>query len=195
MQICCDNIQYIVGNCVIYCINNIRIVKVSIITASYNSAQTIGDTMRSVMIQTWSDIEYIVVDGASTDGTQDVIRQNEALFDGRLKWVSEQDGGIYDAMNKGIQMATGDVVGILNSDDYFTSSDVIERMVKAFDDPKVDAVFISFTTMNQISVCAITVRGPSVHYGSVSALCLLIRHSTAVERCLRRQASIKLIIR
>ena len=58
--------------------------------------------MRSVMIQTWSDIEYIVVDGASTDGTQDVIRQNEALFDGRLKWVSEQDGGIYDAMNQAV---------------------------------------------------------------------------------------------
>ena len=133
--------QYIASNCVVYCVNSIRIVKVSIITVSYNSAKTIGDTMQSVFKQTYSDIEYIVVDGASTDGTQDVIRQNEPLFDGRLKWISEKDGGIYDAMNKGIQMATGDVVGILNSDDYFTSSDVIERMVKAFDDPKVDAVY------------------------------------------------------
>ena len=122
-------------------VNNVRIVKVSIVTASYNSVQTIGDTIQSVSRQTYSNIEYIVVDGASTDGTQDVIRQNEALLDGRLKWISEKDGGIYDAMNKGIQMATGDVVGILNSDDYFTSSDVIERMVKAFDDPKIDAVY------------------------------------------------------
>ena len=118
-----------------------RIVKVSIVTATYNSARTLGDTMKSVLKQTYPDIEYIVVDGSSTDNTKDVIRQYEPQFSGRLKWVSEKDGGIYDAMNKGIRMATGDIVGILNSDDYFTGDDVIERMVVNFDDPNIDAVY------------------------------------------------------
>ncbi len=118
-----------------------RLVKVSIVTATYNSARTLGDTMKSVLKQTYPDIEYIVVDGSSTDNTKDVIRQYEPQFSGRLKWVSEKDGGIYDAMNKGIRMATGDIVGILNSDDYFTGDDVIERMVVNFDAPNIDAVY------------------------------------------------------
>ena len=115
--------------------------KVSIITATYNSGQTLGDTMKSVLGQTYYDIEYIVVDGASKDNTIDVIHQYESQFEGRLKWISEKDNGIYDAMNKGIRMATGDVVGILNSDDYFTSEDVIEQMVSAFSNAKIDAVY------------------------------------------------------
>lgn len=115
--------------------------KVSIVTAAYNSARTLGDAMKSVLSQTYHDIEYIVIDGSSTDTTVSVIQKYEPLFEGRLKWVSEKDGGIYDAMNKGIQMATGDVVGILNSDDYFTSCDVIERMVAAFEDQSLDAVY------------------------------------------------------
>ena len=115
--------------------------KVSIITATYNSGQTLGDTMKSVLGQTYYDIEYIVVDGASKDNTIDVIQQYESQFEGRLKWISEKDNGIYDAMNKGIRMATGDVVGILNSDDYFTSEDVIEQMVSAFSNAKIDAVY------------------------------------------------------
>ena len=106
--------------------------KVSIITVTYNSCQTLGDAIESVLRQTYRDIEYIIVDGASTDDTQNVIRRYEDAFEGRMKWVSEKDRGIYDAMNKGIKMATGDVVGILNSDDYFTSDDVIERMVPVY---------------------------------------------------------------
>ena len=114
--------------------------KVSIITAAYNSAQTIEDTVRSVLEQTYSNIEYIVVDGGSTDGSLDVVRKFEQQFSGRMKWISEKDHGIYDAMNKGIRMATGDVVGILNSDDYFTSKDVLERMVHTFD-KGLDAIY------------------------------------------------------
>ena len=114
--------------------------KVSIITVTYNSAQTLVDAMKSVLEQTYHDIEYIIVDGASTDSTIDIIRQYELQFKNRLKWISEKDDGIYDAMNKGIQLATGDVVGVLNSDDYFTSSDVIARMVAAFRDG-ADAVY------------------------------------------------------
>ena len=114
--------------------------KVSIVTVTYNSAQTLVDAMKSVLEQTYHDIEYIIVDGASTDSTIDIIRQYEPQFKNRLKWISEKDDGIYDAMNKGIQLATGDVVGVLNSDDYFTSSDVIARMVAAFRDG-ADAVY------------------------------------------------------
>lgn len=115
--------------------------KVSIITVAKNSERTIEDTMKSVLGQTYSDIEYIIVDGCSSDRTLDIVKQYEATLNGRMKWISEQDKGIYDAMNKGISIATGDVVGILNSDDYFTSNDVIERMVAAFEDDRVDAVY------------------------------------------------------
>lgn len=118
------------------------IVKISIITVSYNSAQTLADTMESVLSQTYPDIEYIVVDGASKDETIKIIKSFEPKFHGRLKWISGKDYGIYDAMNKGIRMATGEVVGILNSDDYFTTHDIIEQVVSAFNhDNTIDAVY------------------------------------------------------
>jgi len=116
-------------------------VKISIITATYNSARTIEDTIKSVLAQTYDDIEYIVVDGVSSDDTVEIVRKYEPLFNGRLRWVSEKDKGLYDAMNKGFAMATGEVVGILNSDDYFTSNDVVERFVGAFNDKDVDAIY------------------------------------------------------
>ena len=115
--------------------------KISIITATYNSARTIEDTIKSVLAQTYDDIEYIVVDGVSSDDTLEIVRKYEPLFNGRLRWVSEKDKGLYDAMNKGFAMATGEVVGILNSDDYFTSNDVVERFVGAFNDKDVDAIY------------------------------------------------------
>lgn len=114
--------------------------KVSIITATFNSAATIADTLESVLSQTYADIEYIVVDGDSRDNTMNIVNSYAPKFEGRMKIVSEKDNGIYDAMNKGIRMATGDIVGILNSDDYFTSSDVVEKMVEAFP-PEADAVY------------------------------------------------------
>ena len=87
---------------------------ISIITAVYNRAATLANAMNSVLLQAHPNVEYIVVDGGSSDGTLDVIREWEPRFGGRMKWVSEKDNGIYDAMNKGIRMATGDVVAILN---------------------------------------------------------------------------------
>ena len=114
--------------------------KVSIITVTYNSAKTIVDTIESVLQQTYPHIEYIVVDGGSKDDTIEQVKRFETAFGDRLKWVSEPDKGIYDAMNKGIAMASGDVVGILNSDDYFTSKQVIANMVKAFNED-IDAVY------------------------------------------------------
>lgn len=115
--------------------------KVSIITASYNSVRTISDSIESVMMQTYENIEYIIVDGGSEDGTLEIIEKYEAKFGDRLKYISERDKGIYDAMNKGIHLSTGDIVGILNSDDYYTSNDVVERLTAAFDDRTVDAVY------------------------------------------------------
>ena len=82
---------------------------ISIITVTYNSAATLRDTLESVLRQQYKDYEYIVVDGASTDGTIDMLRAYEPRFEGRMRWVSEPDRGLYDAMNKGIAMATGDV--------------------------------------------------------------------------------------
>ena len=112
--------------------------KISIITATYNSAATIADTINSVLSQDYSDIEYLVIDGGSSDATIEIVKANAPKFDGRLRWISENDHGIYDAMNKGIRMATGDIVGILNSDDYYTSNDVLSTYANAFKTSKVD---------------------------------------------------------
>lgn len=128
--------------------------KVSIVTVAYNSAKTIADTMRSVLEQTYLDIEYWVIDGASRDNSLEVIRAWEPKFEGRLHCISERDGGIYDAMNKGIRNTTGDIVGILNSDDYFTSPTVIADIVKAFTDD-VDAVYgdVHFVKATDLNRC------------------------------------------
>lgn len=115
--------------------------RVSVITVAYQSISTLEATIQSVLSQTYANIEYIVVDGHSEDGTVELLKRYENAFQGRLLWVSEKDKGIYDAMNKGIQMATGDVIGILNSDDYFTSSYVVERFASAFEDSTLDAVY------------------------------------------------------
>ena len=103
---------------------------ISIITATYNSAETINDTIKSVLCQTNKDFEYIIVDGGSTDETIDIVKSCESEFSGRLKWVSEKDKGIYDAMNKGIKMASGDIIGILNSDDFYTDEDVLQTVAE-----------------------------------------------------------------
>ena len=115
--------------------------RISVITATYNSGRTIGDTLESVLRQTYSDVELIVVDGASRDDTMDVVRRYEPRFGGRLRWTSEPDRGIYDAMNKGIARATGDVVGILNSDDFYTSDTVLQRVAETMENSDVDAVY------------------------------------------------------
>ena len=112
--------------------------KISIITACYNSEETIGDTLRSIAAQSYRDIEHIIVDGGSRDKTMQIVECDGTRV---AQAVSEPDKGIYDAMNKGIAMATGDVVGILNSDDIYADSDVILRVAEAFSDPAIDCVF------------------------------------------------------
>lgn len=113
--------------------------KVSIITVSYNSASTIKDTIESVASQTYDNIEYIVIDGNSKDKTMDIVTSYSNVID---NVVSEPDKGIYDAMNKGVQLATGDIVGILNSDDFYETTTVIEDIVEHFKNNKSsDVVF------------------------------------------------------
>lgn len=115
--------------------------KVSVITATWNSVATLRDTLESVLGQTYPHIEHIIVDGGSTDGTLELIREYEPRYNGRLRYVSEPDKGIYDAMNKGIGMAGGDVIGILNSDDFYTSPDTVETLVGELERQHVDAVY------------------------------------------------------
>jgi len=113
--------------------------KLSIITVVYNNQQTITDAITSVLGQTYKNIEYIVIDGNSTDGTLDRI----APFRGEIQhFVSEKDEGIYDAMNKGLSLATGDVIGILNSDDIYADHEVLARVMSAFEfDQHLDLVY------------------------------------------------------
>ena len=107
-------------------------IKISIITICYNSGKTVERTIKSVLSQSYSNVEYIIVDGASTDTTLDIVKHYEPLFEGRMNWKSEADHGIYDAMNKGICMATGDIVGIVNSDDWL-ESDALAKVYQAYE--------------------------------------------------------------
>ena len=111
--------------------------QISLITACYNSAATIRTAIESVLSQKGVDIEYIVVDGGSTDGTVDIIKEysTRSTRSTRLtfKWLSEKDRGMYDAINKGIKMATGYVVGILNADDVLAADDTLAKIAAAFE--------------------------------------------------------------
>jgi len=112
--------------------------KVSIITVVYNNANSIRYAIESVLSQTYKNIEYIIIDGKSNDGTVEIINS----FDKKItKFISEKDNGLYDAMNKGLRLASGDIVGILNSDDIYTDNQVITKIVHAFEQKKVDAVY------------------------------------------------------
>ena len=103
--------------------------KISIITATWNSGATLRDTMESVLSQTYPDIEHIIVDGGSLDNTMEIVRELEPQYHGRLRYVSEQDKGLYDAMNKGLQKATGDYVWFINAGDSLCSSDTVQSVV------------------------------------------------------------------
>lgn len=128
---------------------------ISIITATFNSGKTLRDTLESVLNQTYQDIEYIIKDGGSKDNTLDIVREYEPRFGGRMKWVSAPDHGIYDAMNQGIALATGDVIGILNSDDFYTSNTVLEQVAKALENEELDAVYgdIHYVDDSDVSKC------------------------------------------
>ena len=124
--------------------------KISIITVSFNSELTIRDTFESVLNQTYPEIEYLVIDGNSTDKTVAIIKEYESNFAGRMHWVSEPDSGLYHAMNKGIQMATGDIIGIINSDDLYSHKSVIEEIIQIFyNDKSLSAVYADLIFVSQ----------------------------------------------
>lgn len=112
--------------------------KVSIITVVYNNVNTIQDAIESVLSQTYTDIEYIIIDGGSTDGTVEIIKSYGNKIS---KFISESDHGIYDAMNKGLKFATGDIVGILNSDDFYAQTEVISKVVQIFQENRIECMF------------------------------------------------------
>ena len=130
--------------------------KLSLITVTYNSENTLSTTIKSVLEQSYNNIEYIIIDGASKDNTVTIIKEYEYSFNGRLKWISEPDKSLYDAMNKGIRMATGDIVGILNSDDFFTSNNVLQEIANTFEkEQDLDAIYgdIHFVNPENLQKC------------------------------------------
>lgn len=122
--------------------------KVSIITPCLNSEKTIRDTIESVLQQSYTNIEYIIVDGKSTDSTLSIIQEYMPLFRGRLKYVSEADKGIYNAMNKGIRLSTGQVIGIINSDDYY-EKDAVEKIVQRYVAGKYQVIYGQLCVLTQ----------------------------------------------
>ena len=115
--------------------------KISIITAAFNSGDTIRDTIESVLNQTHKDWELIIKDGGSKDNTIDICREMAKSSGGRIHIISSQDKGIYDAMNQGIEFASGAVIGLLNSDDFYTSKDILETISETFERTGCDAVY------------------------------------------------------
>jgi glycosyltransferase involved in cell wall biosynthesis len=111
---------------------------ISVVTAVLNRANTLGEALRSVHSQNWPNVEHIVIDGGSTDGTLAVLSEHKA---GISKIVSEPDGGLYDALNKGIAHASGDVIGFMHADDSFATPRALARIAAAFEDPSVEAVY------------------------------------------------------
>lgn len=120
--------------------------KISIITVCYNSVTTIERTIQSVLSQTYPNIEYIIVDGGSTDGTLNSINKYK---DRIHKIISEKDKGIYDAMNKGLGVATGDVIGFLNSDDFYTNNESVKSISAAFNDSGIDGCYADLQYVNK----------------------------------------------
>lgn len=112
--------------------------QISVITAVFNRAATLDECLRSVQAQTWPGVEHIVVDGASTDGSMDIVRRHAHRL---ARVVSEPDEGVYDALNKGIALATGDIVGFMHADDTYATPQALEAVARAFADPAVDAVY------------------------------------------------------
>ena len=129
--------------------------KVSIITITYNSEKTLNDTIDSIISQTYDNIEYIIIDGGSSDKTINIVNSYTNKIS---KFISEKDHGIYDAMNKGLKLATGNIVGILNSDDVYYDNTIIEKIVEKFKKENVESVYgdlyyVEEENLNKVARC------------------------------------------
>ena len=136
--------------------------KISIITVTYNSAQTLEHTIQSVLLQDYSDVEYIIVDGQSTDDTLSVIRKYRHKID---HFVSEKDEGLYYALNKGIALASGDIIGILHADDFYTGDDVLTGVAETFKINNADAVYADLYYVDKNNTKKIVRKWKSGKYG------------------------------
>jgi glycosyltransferase involved in cell wall biosynthesis len=134
--------------------------KISIVTAAYNSAATIRQTIESVLSQDYPAIEYIVADGGSKDGTVDILKS----YGDKIKWVSERDSGIYEAMSKGVKMATGDAIGIVGSDDFYPNNEAISNIVKGFEESNADSVYGDLYYVDSINTNKIIRKWKSGNY-------------------------------
>jgi len=137
------------------------LVKITVVTAVYNGAETIEDTLRSVALQTHPDIEHIVVDGASTDATLAIV---ERYRNGIARLISEPDRGVYDAMNKGLSVATGEIVGFLNADDVFATPTVLSRIAETLAPADIDASYANLDYVSQTDPTRIVRRWRSTSY-------------------------------
>lgn len=137
--------------------------RLSIITINRNNAGGLGKTVSSVVSQTCKSFEYIIIDGASTDNSADIIKRYSNSFGDRLKWVSEPDGGIYSAMNKGIGLASGDYVEFLNSGDYLASGDVVDRMTSALEGNAYPSILYGNMLKDMPNGCLVRDRGFAGH--------------------------------
>ncbi|MFA0542207.1 glycosyltransferase family 2 protein [Vibrio sp. 10N.222.52.B7] len=154
--------------------------KVSIITVCYNSAETIEDTINSIKAQTYENIEYIVVDGGSKDHTNQIVNKYSEVVDIH---ISEKDEGLYDAMNKGIKMATGDVIGILNSDDFFCSENSVAELMAGFTSEKIDGVYSDLVYVKEHDTSKVTrLYSSKVYKQSLIKFGLMLPHPTFYVR-------------
>jgi len=135
--------------------------KISIITVVFNNEATISTAIESVLNQTYKNVEYIIIDGQSTDATMKIVNKYASSID---KIISEPDKGIYDAMNKGILLATGDVVGILNSDDVYADNHVLRDVMLEFNDPKIDMVYGDLVYVKNTDLNLVVRKWNSEHY-------------------------------
>lgn len=122
--------------------------KISIITTTYNSEKTVAETIESVLAQDYTDYEHIIVDGASKDNTMKIVKQYEEKYGGKLRYISKPDKGLYDAMNKGIEMATGDVIGLLNSDDKYANNHVLSKIANIIKKTNSDGIHANLLYMD-----------------------------------------------
>ena len=141
--------------------------KISIITVTFNSAETIEKTIQSVINQSYKNVEYIIVDGKSTDKTLAIIETYKSHI---TKIVSEKDNGLYDALNKGIALATGDIIGILHSDDFYTDANVLQLYADTFSRNKSDAVYSDLYYVDRINTTKIMRKWKSGSYKANSFL-------------------------
>jgi glycosyltransferase involved in cell wall biosynthesis len=119
--------------------------KITIITVCFNSAETIGQTIASIASQNYSNKEHIIVDGASKDNTMDIVKNASSV----ASYISEPDKGIYDAMNKGIKLATGDIIGLLNADDFYADETILTQVSEVFQDPAIQACYADLIYVDQ----------------------------------------------